>query len=161
MCKTIMVVSVAILLSACAGATKPISGINCSDEDWKARGLQTAKDLKTVRTFDTYMEQCGSQLASTAKSDFVDGYARGLVDVCTFKSGFDIGASNQNFPDVCPLEIRADFQRGYRLGKRDYQAKVHNMNRIEDERAEREREPFRTREDKSPTDLPNNSYYGL
>ena len=101
--------------------------------------MQAAKDFKPVRTFDTYIEACGSSLDSGAKAAFVDGYARALVDICNYDKGFTLGAENSEFPDVCPLEVQADFKRGYAQGKRDYDQKMRNLKRLADQKEEIEK----------------------
>jgi hypothetical protein len=138
MFKTITAISLVALLLGCAGTEKPAANISCAGQNWKELGMQAAKALEPVRTFDTYIESCGPSLDPGAKAAFVDGYARALVDICTYKSGFDLGAKNSELPDVCPLEIRADFQQGYAQGQREYDEKMRHLKKMSDDRDQRE-----------------------
>lgn len=139
MFKIMTVAGVVVLLFGCASVDKPAANISCSGQNWKTLGMQTAQELKPVRTFDTYLEQCGSNLDPNAKAEFVDGYARALIDICNYDKGFQLGAENRVIPDVCPLEVRADFQRGYVQGKRDYDQKMRNLKRLADQKEEIEK----------------------
>jgi hypothetical protein len=148
MFKTIMVVSLVAFLLGCAGAEKPVTNISCSGQNWKDLGAQTAKDLKPIRTFDAYIENCGSRLDPDAKAAFIDGYARALIDICNYKRGYELGAANHELPEICPLEVRADFQHGYAQGKREFDEKMRNLKRIMDEKEEiaKRRSPFQGRQ---------------
>ena len=127
-----------VLLFGCASVDNPVANVSCS-QNWKELGMKTAQDLEPVRTFDTYIEQCGSSLDSGAKAAFVDGYARALIDICNYDKGFTLGAENREFPDVCPLEVQAEFKRGYVQGKRDYDQKMRNLKRLADQKEEIEK----------------------
>lgn len=137
MFKMLTVSSLVILLVGCAGADKPVSNISCSGENWTELGFQAAKAHKPVRSFDTYKENCGSRLESTAQAAFVDGYARALIGICTYDEGYKLGSSNQKRPDVCPLEIRENFQQGYAAGNREYIEKMRELKKVVDDREQR------------------------
>lgn len=137
MFKAVTVIGLIALLFGCAGADRPFANVSCHGENWKELGMQTAKALSSIRTFDTYIETCGSSLDPTAKAAFIDGYARALIDICTKENGRKLGAANQELPNVCPLELRADFQQGYVQGKRDYYEKVRELKKISDDQEKR------------------------
>lgn len=137
MFKKIMVVSLVALLWGCAGAEKPVTNISCTGQNWNELGAQAAKDLKPIRTFDVYIENCGSRLDPNAKAAFIDGYARALIDICTYNRGYELGAANHELPQVCPLEVRADFQQGYAQGNREYLEKMRNLKKVADDLEER------------------------
>jgi Protein of unknown function (DUF2799) len=139
MFKIMIVACLGLLLFGCASVEQPTASVKCSGENWQALGMQTAKKLKSVRSFDEYINACGSNLDPKAKAAFLDGYARALVDVCTFNGGFELGSSNQKYPEICPLEIRADFQKGYLDGKRHYDETMKKLNGMSDELEEEER----------------------
>ncbi|WP_331343908.1 DUF2799 domain-containing protein [Cellvibrio sp. UBA7661] len=137
MFKILMSTVLIVLLSGCAGAGKPVSNLGCSGENWKELGTQAAKAYKPVRSFDAYIESCGSRLESGAKSAFIDGYAREIIGVCTYDSGYQLGSSNQALPDICPLEIRDNFQQGYAAGNRVYKEKLQQLKTLVDEKEQR------------------------
>lgn len=128
-----------VLLFGCASVEQSTTSVRCSGENWKELGAQAAKKFQPVRSFDEYIEACGSNLESTAKSAFVDGYARTLIDVCNYESGFSLGSTNQKYPDICPFEIQAEFQKGYLAGRREYQDQILRLNKSSENLDEIER----------------------
>jgi Protein of unknown function (DUF2799) len=116
------------LLFGCTSVEQSTTSAKCSGENWKELGAQAAKKFQSVRSFDEYIDACGSSLEPTAKSAFVDGYARALIEVCNYESGFSLGSTNQKYPDICPFEIQAEIQKGYLAGRRDFQDKMLRLN---------------------------------
>jgi hypothetical protein len=139
MYKIIICIGLSSLLFGCTNISQPTASVKCVGEDWRALGLQAAKKLKSVRTFDEYVNACGTSLESTAKAAFVDGYAIGIIEVCNYGTGYDLGSTNQKYPDICPFEIQSEFQKGYLTGRREYQDKMLRLNKTSDDLEEIER----------------------
>jgi hypothetical protein len=137
MFKILMTVGLAVLLSGCAGTNKTASNLNCSGENWKELGSQAAKAHKPVRSFDAYIESCGSRLEPGARDGFMDGYAKALIDICNYDYGYKLGSSNEPLPKICPLEIRENIQLGYAAGNRAYKEKMDEIKRVADDREQR------------------------
>lgn len=137
MFKMIMATGLVVLLAGCAGTNKTASNLSCSGENWKELGSQAAKAHKSVRSFDAYIESCGSRLEAGARDGYMDGYARALVDICNHDYGFKLGAANEPLPNICPLEIRENIQQGYAAGNRAYKEKMHELKRLTDDAEQR------------------------
>lgn len=123
-------------LLALAGCQSNDYAVSCSSQtDWESVGLETAQNGKNVRSFETYKSSCGEQLPENAKSLYLDGYTVGIKDYCSYENGFKVGEKGLENPNVCPFEIRAEFDKGHKLGMLDRREKQKNV-----ELAERERD---------------------
>lgn len=114
MLKLIATFVLILLISACTGNTTK-DDLVCTNNDWSAIGYSTATKGLSVRTFDKYKEQCG-KLPETALTTYLDGFTKGVTEYCTYDNGFLLGSKNVNKPESCPLELRAEFMRGYNQG---------------------------------------------
>lgn len=116
--KTIAIIITALSLGACQSTTEQAEvALTCAN-DWSAIGYDVALAGKSVRTFSRYEEQCQTSLAETAKSDYLDGYTKGIVEFCTYETGFTRAESGFLDNKVCPFELRKDFERGFVAGDR-------------------------------------------
>lgn len=126
----------AVVISACAGTSSKIA---CVDNEWYSMGYDYASKGKSVRTFDQYRDQCGDSLEEDAMSEYLDGYAEGLVEYCTFQKGYERGVNNGKPLDICPMEMRDAYVKGYKTGKAEFEAKMVEMER---EKRRRTRKQF-------------------
>lgn len=136
MLNKVIVIALSIGLFACANVDTT-SQVNC-DGDWKIIGFETAEAGKSVRTFDQYLVACGKK-AEIAKSDYLDGYTKGIIGYCSKDNGFAIGFKNLDMPQVCPYELRSEFTSGYELGRKEYKSKVAQFDKLA-EQYERDRD---------------------
>ena len=107
----------ALILSGCNNTKTFITSERCQSEDWKTLGYQSALAGKNIRVFDKVKEVCGQQQAAQAQPIFVDGYSNGLIEYCTFDTGFAIGEKGLPPESICPLEMRKEFLAGHRQAK--------------------------------------------
>lgn len=126
----------AVLLVSCAGNVKQIS---CVDNDWNRIGYETATAGKSVRTFDTYSEQCLESPGDEAKKTYVDGFTRGIIEYCTYENGFELGLKDRSLADVCPMELRSAFNEGYKRGKFEYDEKMRRMGSLSEQKERTDR----------------------
>lgn len=127
--RTVLLIIVSVLMLGCSSTKTPDQGINCTGENWKEIGLATARAAKSIRYFDIYVEQCGAQLEAGAKAAYIDGYTIGIIEFCNYENGFQLGVHNRDNPKVCPAELRASFDKGYKLGLLDFKEKMNEMKR--------------------------------
>lgn len=125
------------LLSLAACSSNP--QVACSGQDWKELGFETAVSGKPVRTFDSYKDQCGSRLEANAMDLYLDGYTLGILGYCTYEKGFELGSSNRSVKPTCPLELRAEFNRGYNHGKVEFDKKADLMKKMDAMKEEADR----------------------
>jgi hypothetical protein len=125
------------LLVGCGGNVKPVA---CTGIDWTSLGHATAISGKSVRTFDSYRDQCGSNLEEGAIDSYLDGYTKAVIEYCTFDNGYSLGSLNRSVEATCPIEVRSGFERGYAQGARERNDKLSELDR---EREEHERNKMR------------------
>lgn len=118
------------LLLGCGGNVKPVA---CSGIDWVDLGYTTAKSGETVRTFDKYRDGCGKNLETGALDSYLDGFTKGVIEYCTFESGYAMGALNRSVTNSCPVEVRSVFNKGYEKGQMEFKEKLRNLRRESDE----------------------------
>lgn len=121
-----------VALIGCGGNVR--TDLVCSGQDWNKLGYETATSGKSVQTFDRYRDGCGSKLENQAMNTYLDGFTRGVLEYCTFDNGHAIGLSGKPMPDVCPLEARENFAKGFRLGSLEARETRNLVERLQDER---------------------------
>lgn len=127
--RILLFIMLPVLTFGCSSTKTPDQSINCTGENWKEIGLATAKAAKSIRYFDTYIDQCGSLLEAGAKAAYIDGYTLGIIEFCNHENGFQRGLHNRENPNICPSELRANFDKGYKLGLLDFKQKMNEMKR--------------------------------
>lgn len=92
-------------------------------DDWRQAGYNFAVAGKTVRSHENYIERCKLNFNEQAKENYLSGYEQGLGEFCTFETGHKLGIKGEEDPNVCPYEIRAEYEKGYKKGLLVYQEK--------------------------------------
>ena len=123
--KNVFAVSLSLLILV--GCQSNDTYVNCDvNTDWQQLGVKTAQSGQDVRTFDQYKNACGSALPEDAQTLYLDGYTAGIKEYCSYENGFERGQKGLQDPKVCPLEIRAEFDKGFRIGSLDRREKKEN-----------------------------------
>lgn len=126
----IMIVTSLIFFSGCGANLKKVS---CAGKDWRQAGYDTALKGQPVRSFESQRDSCQNPPEDAAKREFIDGFTRGIIEYCTYDTGFAAGAANENLKDVCPAEVRAGFIKGYKHGQLEYTENIRRMDRMADQ----------------------------
>ncbi|TLX48743.1 hypothetical protein C1E24_02415 [Pseudoalteromonas phenolica] len=111
------------LLIGCQSNTTQMA-CNASESEWYEFGQNSAITGKSVRIFDAFKQQCAKQLTPTAQKSYIDGFSDGLISYCTFDNGFKRGQEGLELNQSCPLEIRQEFEKGYKIGKKTRDEKL-------------------------------------
>lgn len=123
-------------IATLVGCNTTTSQVECDNSiDWLSLGSEVALAGKSVREFDKYKASCGDGLPSNAQALYLDGYTAGIQQYCSYENGFKLGEKGIPDPQICPLEIRAEFDKGFKLGSLDRREKQQNT-----ELAEREKD---------------------
>ena len=121
---------IAILLGA------PISSqadqLQCTNVGWYDLGYQTAVAGTNVHFFDKYKDSCKERLDADAQDKYLDGYTEGVVEYCTYENGYKLGLNSKKAGATCPMEIRANFNRGYKTGVADFRNRKHQLKIMEE-----------------------------
>ena len=114
--------------------------------DWFERGKVDGRRGSSAENSFTYQNQCdqfGIKLFD--EKNYFGGRAEGLASFCTYQNGEDVGKEGGFYHGVCPSNLEADFLKGYRVGKKEFE-----MRKREEELAKRE-EKLRTDESQMRT----------
>ena len=131
MIKYAIVVGCTAMMLGCGSTAK--NEISCQAENWHAAGKEAAHKGKSVRVFDNVVDQCGNTLASTAKVQFIQGYTEGLTEYCSYDTGYQMGAANMKTDNICPIELRNEFNKGYHVGNVQYRERMHDIEKIKND----------------------------
>jgi hypothetical protein len=106
---------ISVFVAGCAANTKRVA---CDGKSWTQLGYQMGANGKSLQEFHNYKSNCSKNLESLALKSYLDGYARGIVEFCTFKNGYALGYTQSAENVNCPPEIEAEFKKGFAEGKR-------------------------------------------
>ncbi len=115
-CMVILAVIGGVLLSSC----QAMSASDCLATDWQFKGEDDGLNGLPVSTFQTYKEQCFKHsvlLSSDQMSDYESGLNVGYQTFCRRNNGYTQGARGKANHDVCPQNLRAEFNRSYSMGR--------------------------------------------
>lgn len=133
MFKYIALTILTIGAAGCASTMKSTSNeYECTGADWADMGFNMAKSGKSVRNFDKYVSSCGNKLEANAKSDYTAGYTQGLIEYCTYANGYALVNLNLKPHEICPLELRSEFNRGYKIARDELSEKKRGLRRLSD-----------------------------
>lgn len=94
----------------------------CSSGDWNKIGQRDGEDGRPADKFSQHVKACGLDRSEASRAAYMAGRATGLASFCTPARGYREGALGQPDPGTCPANLEAQFQSGYRLGRRIYEA---------------------------------------
>ena len=116
--KTILSISIAILISSCATMTPK----ECKNANWKDIGYKDGSQGEPVR-LSKHTNACKKINIKPNKKRYMSGYRKGEKIYCTYDNGFKNGRSsgfggfNGSFDSVClSASLRGNFYRGYKDG---------------------------------------------
>jgi hypothetical protein len=127
----IAIVLLASALSACQSTEdENFQAENfCTDSNWTEVGRNVAMSGKSVRTFLTFQKRC-ENLLPTAKSAYLDGFTAGIKEFCTYDNGFKAGDTGAENVQTCPLELRADYEKGFANGYKNLKENKDEIRRL-------------------------------
>jgi len=123
-------VALVACLSGCAGGVKDVA---CSGQNWAGFGYKIGSEGKSVHEFDAHRSACGSNLEQGALKAYLDGYTRGIIEYCTYDNGYKVGSKNTPMSEFCPAEVRANYAKGYKVGKNEFTDKLRIMQKQVDD----------------------------
>lgn len=125
-------------LLGCAGGVKEVA---CSGQNWAEFGYKMGLEGKSAHEFDAHRSACGSNLEKGALKAYLDGYTRGIIEHCTYDNGYGLGSKNSPMSEFCPAEVRAEYERGYKVGKFHFAEKLRQMhNQVDDNENQQRRD---------------------
>ncbi|TMO67803.1 DUF2799 domain-containing protein [Pseudoalteromonas aurantia] len=133
--KKVLVLSVMSMgLFGCNATTT--AELNCNPADgWAALGQSVGQEGKSVRDFDRFKNSCNN-LSGSAKSEFITGYTVGIKNFCNYENGVKIASEGLPNNNICPLEMRNMFNKGYANGLAVREENLRKLRRTQQARDE-------------------------
>lgn len=131
----IQIILLASLLTACQSTTQEAQvnkAVYCNQADWSELGYNSALAAKSVRVFNSYKEDCNNTLPESAKETYLAGYTKGVKEYCSYENGYKLAELGLSNPSLCPLEMRRDFDLGYKAASKILEDQKEQAMRIAD-----------------------------
>lgn len=113
-----MLLCLVAVLSGCATYSRE----ECSSGNWDKIGNRDGQDGLSADKFTQHVKACGLDRSEESQAAYMAGRAKGLTSFCTQTRGYREGALGQSYQGTCPANLEPQFQAGYRVGQRIYQA---------------------------------------
>lgn len=123
MVRGLIAAAIVALLSGCAGG---MTEADCQAADWSAVGFADGRSGASARLADKRLNDCAGGGYAVDRASYAAGRSEGLKAYCTAAGGFDAGRLGQEYSEVCPASLEADFLTAYEEG-----AKLHALIREE------------------------------
>ena len=104
----------ALGLSGCAS----LSESECRQQRWYEVGARDGSQGRSTQYYTQHIEACSQYGIRLQLDDYQAGYRQGLKTYCTASSGYREGARVDEYQQVCPAELEAEFLNGYVDGLR-------------------------------------------
>ena len=103
-------------ITSCATLTKE----ECTTMNWNQKGFQDSSAGESLVQFNKYAEMCKEHGVVPSKSNYIEGYKRGLTEYCNYQNGMKLGQRGGEPFKECGA-VTSNFQRGYRTGFQEYE----------------------------------------
>ena len=97
------------LMSGCASMSKS----ECLSADWLQRGVQDGSSGALASTLTQHDKACAKVGITPDQALYLQGHAQGLISYCTPEKGLLEGRQNNEYLDVCPQKLEANFLASY------------------------------------------------
>ncbi|AOT07983.1 DUF2799 domain-containing protein [Pseudoalteromonas luteoviolacea] len=135
------------LVTGCSSTKYTFDYANCGSESWQALGHKTALSGENVRLFDAVKKTCGDTLPPNAQNQFVSGYSAGLIEYCTYETGYQHATEGSTQTDICPFDLQQAYRKGFALGQR-------KRTEIDEYMARQKREVYRHKQNQISKEKP-------
>ena len=110
----------ALALGSCA----TMSAEQCTAGDWSGQGYIDGQAGMTMSHLDEHTEACAKHGVTPDAAAYAAGRQQGLLHYCTPGKGFEVGRTGSGYAGVCPSDLEADFNYGYRDGQIVHEAEA-------------------------------------
>ncbi|QLY24823.1 DUF2799 domain-containing protein [Bdellovibrio sp. KM01] len=116
--KNLVLVLVSLLLTSCAALEQNYKN-TCASYDWEAMGSRDALAGESMQS--SVLSQCMQHGIPATRTAYDQGYARGLMQFCTYEYGIYWGREGKDYENTCTPSVANNFLAGYSKGKMEYQ----------------------------------------
>lgn len=117
--KSVALVLLATLLSACATLSPEQVAQECAATDWQTYGVGDGKLGLPTNARSERFSECQTVGQPVDLVAYQAGRTEGLLDYCTAERGYQIGYSGRRYQNVCPPTSEPDFLQGFARGRND------------------------------------------
>lgn len=111
-----------LCLVTALGSCATYSREECDSGDLNKIGMKDGEDGRSPDKFTQHVKACKLDRSEASRAAYLAGRAKGLESFCTSARGYREGALGQTYLGTCPASLEAQFQTGYKLGRRMNQA---------------------------------------
>lgn len=124
-----------LLIVVLAGCSAALTKDDCLLGNWEAVGLRDGRvGASTARIIERRAE-CKEYNVKIDTKAYTEGYARGLIQYCTYETGYKIGSKGGKKRRVCPAPFDEAYEKGYSRGLAQYQLNQEKIQQNQEETA--------------------------
>jgi len=103
-------------LSGCATLNKS----ECLTADWQIIGLEDGANGRATSYIGNHRSACAEYGVRPDLNAYLAGHKRGVLQYCTFQTGYNLGERGSGYNKVCPENQFREFSSGYQKGRKAY-----------------------------------------
>ena len=92
----------------------------CQVANWEIIGLEDGAAGRPSSYIGQHRSACAEHAVTPDLNLYMQGHKRGLLQYCTYQSGFNLGEGGRGLNNVCSQTNSREFNRGYKKGKQFY-----------------------------------------
>ena len=113
---TILILLILVLMTGCATMDRS----ECQVANWEIIGLEDGAAGRNSAYIGQHRSACAEHAVTPDLNLYMKGHKRGLLQYCTYQSGFNLGEHARGLSNVCSNTNSKEFSRGYKKGKQFY-----------------------------------------
>lgn len=122
--RSLSIVPVLVIVLAGCGGGATVSQSQCYAGDWETLGYRDGSNgIPASRLLD-HQDACVPHGVVPDRESYLAGWRDGVVEYCRPSNGFAVGEQGYVYDNVCPEQLRIDFERAYRAGRQIHLTRV-------------------------------------
>lgn len=106
------------------GSCATLDENQCQTVDWRALGQEDGLRGRPMSFIDRHREACSKHKLPVQDAIWHEGWTIGIRSYCTPRNGLNEGRNGQSYANSCPIELKAQFEDAYSVGKRVHEAEA-------------------------------------
>lgn len=125
-------------LSGCGGGAT-VSQSQCAAGDWQTLGYRDGVSGYRSTELLAHQDACVRHGVIPDRGGYMLGWEQGIREYCEPNNAFSVGERGRGHNNVCPQDLRADFNHAYQQGRSLYlaRAEVANLQRAIGQKTQR------------------------
>lgn len=141
----VLLLPLATFLAGCGGGAT-VSEHQCVAGDWQTLGYRDGANGQRNTSLLAHQNACGEYGIVPDRAGYMLGWEQGAREYCQPDNAFVAGERGENYQNICPEDLRANFVTAYSNGRTVYLARTavatierqinHNRSRLETVKSE-------------------------